>query len=42
MEVVKADSALDLNAPIFNVMGQQVAPGTKGLLIQNGQKFVVK
>ena len=30
------------NAPIYNLAGQRVNKGTKGLLIQNGKKFVVK
>lgn len=30
------------NAPIYNLMGMKVAKGTKGLLIQNGKKFIVK
>lgn len=32
----------DANAPIYNMMGMKVAKGTKGLLIQNGKKFIVK
>ena len=31
---------LDLNAPIFNVLGQQVNAEYKGIVIQNGQKFI--
>ncbi len=34
--------AADSNAPIYNMMGMKVAKGTKGLLIQNGKKFIVK
>lgn len=30
------------NAPVYNLMGMKVAKGTKGLLIQNGKKFIVK
>ncbi|MGN1263555.1 MAG: hypothetical protein ACI4TW_05915 [Prevotella sp.] len=34
--------ASDSNAPIYNMMGMKVAKGTKGLLIQNGKKYLVK
>lgn len=30
------------NAPVYNLMGMKVAKGTKGLLIQNGKKYIVK
>ena len=33
---------LDWNAPVYNVMGQKVSKGYKGIAIQNGNKFVVK
>lgn len=40
---VSSDSkTLNENAPIYNMMGMKVAKGTKGLLIQNGKKFIVK
>lgn len=39
---VVADKNLDVNAPIYNVMGQKVDANTKGILIQNGQKFYNK
>jgi len=32
----------DANAPIFNLAGQRVSKDAKGILIQNGKKFVVK
>lgn len=35
-------NTIDANAPVFNIAGQRVAAGTKGILIQNGKKFVVK
>ena len=38
---VTADK-FDANAPIFNLAGQRVNKDTKGILIQNGKKFVVK
>ena len=34
--------AFDENAPIYNIMGQRVNKNTKGILIQNGKKFIVK
>jgi hypothetical protein len=30
------------NAPIFNLAGQRVSKNVKGLMIQNGKKFIVK
>lgn len=33
---------LDENAPIYNMQGQRVDKNAKGILIQNGKKFVVK
>lgn len=32
----------DTSAPFYNVMGMKVAAGTKGLLIRNGKKIIVK
>lgn len=32
----------EMNAPIYNLMGMKVAAQQKGLLIQNGKKFIVK
>lgn len=34
-----ADKA-DANAPVYNLVGQRVSKGTKGILIQNGKKFI--
>ncbi|MBQ9204117.1 MAG: hypothetical protein IJ155_07745 [Prevotella sp.] len=41
---ISAPKAADLNsnAPVFNLAGQQVTNGFKGMVIQNGKKFVVK
>lgn len=40
---VEAEKAIfNADAPIYNMMGMKVAKGTKGILIQNGKKFVVK
>ena len=33
---------LDENAPVYNLAGQRVSKDTKGILIQNGKKFVNK
>ena len=38
LEVAKADE----NAPVYNVLGQKVSADAKGLLIQNGKKFIRK
>ena len=35
-------SSLDSNAPIYNLLGQRVQKGYKGICIQNGKKFMVK
>ncbi len=35
-------SSLDSNAPIYNLLGQRVQNGYKGICIQNGKKFMVK
>lgn len=34
--------AADENAPIYNLAGQRVTKATKGILIQNGKKFINK
>lgn len=34
-----AVDAADVNAPVYNVLGQRVSKDAKGLLIQNGRKF---
>ena len=35
-------SPINWNEPVYNTLGQQVGRGTTGVLIQNGQKFLVK
>ena len=35
-------AAEDVNAPVYNLAGQQVSKDSKGVLIQNGKKFVNK
>ncbi len=32
----------DENAPVYNVVGQQVSGASKGIMIQNGRKYIVK
>ena len=33
---------VDENAPVYNLAGQRVSKDTKGILIQNGRKFINK
>ncbi|MBQ6801364.1 MAG: hypothetical protein IJP08_09725 [Bacteroidaceae bacterium] len=40
--VVAPAQGLDLNAPIFDLTGRQVANPVKGIYLQNGRKFIVK
>jgi len=42
LENVGEQTALDWNEPVYNVLGQRVPEGTKGVLIQNGVKYVVR
>jgi hypothetical protein len=43
IETVKnIEKAINANAPIFNLAGQKVDKNQKGILIQNGKKFVNK
>ena len=37
-----AVDAADANAPVYNLAGQRVSKDTKGILIQNGKKFINK
>lgn len=37
-----ADKELNANAPVYNLAGQRVSKDTKGILIQNGKKFIKK
>lgn len=41
-DIQSDNTTLNANAPIYNMMGMKVAKGTKGILIQNGRKFIVK
>ena len=38
---IKADAAIDVNAPMYNLAGQRVAKSYKGVVIQNGHKFLL-
>ena len=42
VNVEAEQTTVNANAPVYNMMGMKVAKGTKGILIQNGRKFVVK
>jgi len=42
INTIKATEKNDANAPIFNLAGQKVDKNQKGILIQNGKKFVNK
>ena len=37
---VTVNAGLDKNAPIYNLAGQRVGKDAKGILIQNGRKFI--
>lgn len=39
---VKANDNFDANAPIFNLAGQRVGKNYKGVVIQNGKKYILK
>ena len=32
----------DVNAPVYNLAGQRVVKGTKGIVIKNGKKYMIK
>ena len=40
--VTDSNKKFNADAPFYNIMGMKVAKGTKGLLIQNGKKVIVK
>lgn len=40
--IQEVETAAEKSAAVYNLMGMKVAAGTKGLLIQNGKKVVVK
>ncbi len=39
---VVATPALDANAPVYNLAGQRVNKSYKGVVVQNGRKFILK
>lgn len=42
VETIKVEKVWDANAPMYNLSGQQVDKSYKGIVIQNGRKFVNK
>ncbi len=42
VEDVKAPTSLDLNAPMYDVLGRQVDKDYRGVIIQNGNKYLLK
>ena len=40
VDQLQSADAINWNEPVYNVMGQRVARGTTGVLVQNGQKFI--
>lgn len=42
IENIIANEGIDADAPIYNVLGQRVTKEYKGILIQNGKKFINK
>ena len=42
VENVVKEATLDLNAPMFDVLGRQVNKTYRGIVIQNGQAFLIK
>lgn len=39
--IENTEIVLDPNAPVYNIQGMQVNRNTRGILIQNGQKFIL-
>jgi uncharacterized protein YjdB len=42
VEDIKAQTGLDLNAPMYDVVGRQVDKNYRGIIIQNGNKYLLK
>ena len=42
VEVITVAKTLNPDAPMYNVMGQQVNKNYKGIVIQNGNKFIIR
>jgi hypothetical protein len=41
IENITTEATLDLNAPMFDVLGRQVDKTYRGIVIQNGQSFLI-
>jgi hypothetical protein len=41
VEDVVTEATLDLNAPMYDVLGRQVDKNYRGIVIQNGQAFLI-
>lgn len=41
-DLLENATEINWNEPVYNMLGQRVGKGTKGVLIQNGQKFLVQ
>ncbi len=41
VEDIRNHAGLDLNQPMYNIMGMQVGANYKGIVIQNGKKFML-
>lgn len=42
ISAVSTSTAADVNAPAYNLAGQRVSPGFRGIVIQNGKKRIVR
>jgi uncharacterized protein YjdB len=42
VEEIKTTTGLDLNAPMYDVVGRQVDASYRGIIIQNGNKYLLK
>ena len=42
VENIATEATLDLNAPMYDVLGRQVDKTYRGIVIQNGQAFLLK
>jgi hypothetical protein len=41
IENITTDAKLDMNAPMYDVLGRQVEKTYRGIVIQNGQSFLI-
>lgn len=41
-EITAKPTSINWDEPVYNTLGQQVGKGTTGVLIQNGQKFLIQ